>query len=83
MDVLERDPDKARLEPRSRALVEYALKLTRAPWTAVEADVEVLRAAGLSDAAIHDAASVAAYFNYVNRLASGLGVELEQSPQEK
>jgi len=37
-----------------------------------------LRAAGLSDSAIHDAACVVAYYNYVNRLASGLGVELEK-----
>ncbi len=41
------------------------------------ADVETLRGAGLSDAAIHDAAAVTAYFNFVNRLALGLGVELE------
>lgn len=69
----------APLGPRSRALVDYALKLTRAPWTAREADIDALRREGLNDRAIHDAASIAAYFNYVNRLASGLGVELEES----
>ena len=36
-----------------------------------------LRAAGFCDAAIHDAAQVAAYFAYINRVAAGLGVELE------
>ena len=43
-----------------------------------EADLRPLREQGLSDAAIHDAASVVAYFNFVNRLALGLGVELER-----
>jgi len=36
-----------------------------------------LRAAGLPDSAVHDAAAIAAYFNFVNRVALGLGVELE------
>jgi alkylhydroperoxidase family enzyme len=42
-----------------------------------EADVEALRAAGLTDSAILDVAQVTAYYAYVNRLADGLGVELE------
>jgi alkylhydroperoxidase family enzyme len=48
-------------------------------WISVEheADADTLRALGLGDAAIHDAACVAAYFNFVNRIALGLGVELE------
>ncbi len=65
------------LPPRERALVDYALKLTRAPGEMSAADVEALHRSGLSDAAIHDAAAVTAYFNFVNRIALGLGVELE------
>ena len=42
-----------------------------------ESDVGALRAAGLSDRAIHDAVQVGAYFSYINRVAQGLGVELE------
>lgn len=38
---------------------------------------ERLRAVGLSDEGIHSAAAVTAYFNFVNRIALGLGVELE------
>jgi alkylhydroperoxidase family enzyme len=41
------------------------------------ADTDDLSAEGLSDAAIHDAAAIIAYFNFVNRIAQGLGVELE------
>lgn len=39
-----------------------------------EADVETLRQVGLSDRAIHDATQVISYFNYINRVADGLGV---------
>ncbi len=43
----------------------------------VEEDLTSLRVAGLTDAGIHDAAAITAYFNFVNRVAQGLGVELE------
>lgn len=42
-----------------------------------ETDVEALRAAGLGDDEILDVCQIAAYYNFVNRLADGLGVELE------
>ena len=41
------------------------------------ADVEVLRGHGFSDAAVHDATQVIAYFNYINRIADCLGVDIE------
>lgn len=41
------------------------------------ADLEPLRAAGYSDEQIHGAAQVVAYFNYINRIADALGVDLE------
>ncbi|MCK5943947.1 MAG: hypothetical protein KAI24_18325 [Planctomycetes bacterium] len=41
-------------------------------------DVAALRSAGFSDAAVHDASQVVGYFNYINRIADALGVELEQ-----
>lgn len=40
-------------------------------------DVQALRQAGLDDRAIHDATQVISYFNYINRIAEALGVELE------
>ena len=59
-------------------MLDYAVKLTLAPWSMVEADVEALRSAGFEDAAILDVNQVAAYYAFVNRLADGLGVELEK-----
>lgn len=75
--ALESDLDAAPLVPRLRALVDYALKLTRQPHAITEDDLTRLRAAGFSDTAIHDVAAIASYFNFVNRVALGLGVELE------
>jgi uncharacterized peroxidase-related enzyme len=59
------------------ALCGYARKLTLGPAAMRESDLEPLRALGLDDRAIVDANQVVAYFNYVNRIAEGLGVDLE------
>lgn len=69
--------ENAPLEPAERALCAYAQKLTSTPEAMVEQDVLELRAAGWSDLEIQDACQVVAYFNYVNRLADGLGVAPE------
>lgn len=58
-------------------MLDYVVKLTQAPWDMVPADVEKLREQGFSDAAILDINQVTGYYAYVNRLADGLGVELE------
>ncbi len=67
----------AGLDQATKALLEYAEKLTRTPQLCDESDIETLRAAGWDDRGIHDAAQVCAYFNYINRIAEGLGVEPE------
>lgn len=71
------DYTTAPISPAERALLDYAMKLAREPWAMQQEDIERLRAAGWSDAAILDLAMVAAYYAFVNRLAQGLGVELE------
>ncbi|HSF87461.1 MAG TPA: peroxidase [Acidimicrobiia bacterium] len=67
----------AGLDRPTLALLEYAEKLTQTPEDCGPADVAALRIAGWSDRAVHDAAQVCAYFNYINRIADGLGVEPE------
>ena len=67
----------APLAPTDRALAEYAVKLTRTPGDMSPEDIERLRTHGLDDRAIHDAVQVIAYFNYINRVADGLGIEHE------
>lgn len=67
----------ADLAPADRAMLDFAVKLTRTPEAMGRADVEELRRHGLDDAAIHDVVQVTALFAYYNRLADGLGVDLE------
>ena len=73
----------ASLEDQDRAMLVYVEKLTLTPWDMLEEDVAALRQAGFSDAAILDINQVTAYYAYVNRLADGLGVELEPYWDEK
>jgi len=65
------------LGPADTVLCEYAEELSTAPATIGPAGVERLRAAGFDDRSIHDATQVIGYFNYINRLADGLGVDRE------
>jgi uncharacterized peroxidase-related enzyme len=58
-------------------ILGYALKLTRTPGAMQAADVEALRAAGLSEPEVFEVALLTGYFNYTNRVGEGLGVEPE------
>lgn len=77
-DALEAGPwREAPLEAAELAFCAYAEKLTQTPSQLCEADVEALRDAGWSDREIHDGCQVIAYFNYINRIADGLGIDPE------
>lgn len=65
------------MDPADRAMLDYVAQLTLEPATLTAAHVERLRQAGFDDQGIHDICNVAAYYAYVNRIADGLGVELE------
>ena len=67
----------APLSPQDRALCEYAEKLTREPAAMTVQDVARLRSVGFDDAGIHDSIQVIAYFNYINRVADAVHVDLE------
>ena len=68
-DVLERD----------LAMLSYAIRLTEEPASISEADIQRLRQHGFDDRAIHDLACCVSYFAFVNRIADGLGVLIEDS----
>ena len=59
------------------ALCRFAAKLTHDQHLSSPDDLDALRSVGFDDAAIHDAAQVVGYFNYISRLADALGVEPE------
>jgi len=60
----------ARLSPRERAMLDFAVKLTAEPWSIEDADREALRSAGFTERDIWDIAAVAGFFNMSNRVAS-------------
>ena len=72
-----RDWRSAPLGDADRALCAHAEKLTLRRHAIERADIEGLRGHGFDDTAIHDATQVVAYFNYITRVADGLGVEPE------
>lgn len=55
-----------------------AFALTLTPQAVTRAHVEALREAGYDDRSIHDACAIVAYFAFVNRIADGLGVQVER-----
>ena len=59
----------ADLDARQRAMLDFAWKLTTAPWEVDEPEREVLREAGLTDDEIFDLADVIGFFNMSNRFA--------------
>jgi uncharacterized peroxidase-related enzyme len=76
---MKEDWRQADIEPRLYAMLEYAEQLTTHPTGTGTEHIEKLRQVGLSDRDILDLNQVVAYFNYVNRIAEGLGVELEHT----
>ena len=71
------DYREASLSPRERALCDFAVKLTTLAAEIDETDSGALRAEGLSDREISDAIQVIGYFNYVTRVADGVGIDDE------
>ncbi len=71
------------LDAADRAMLLYAEKLNGDPGEMVEGDVLALRSAGFDDRGIHDICAIVAYYAFVNRIADGLGVELEPGEEEE
>ncbi|MFG1461635.1 peroxidase-related enzyme [Xanthobacter sp. DSM 24535] len=68
----------ARLEPRQRGMLDFAVKLTERPHEVEEADREGLRKLGFSERDIWDIAAVTGFFNMSNRIAGG--VDMRPNP---
>jgi alkylhydroperoxidase family enzyme len=69
--------DHPSLNPQDKAILTYAVKLTRTPASISKEDIDLLRAQNLDDRGIHDICAITSYFAFVNRMADGLGIELE------
>jgi alkylhydroperoxidase family enzyme len=62
------------ITPQERVMVDYVVKLTKDATKAWKDDIEELRAAGFDDRGILQITLIASWFNYINRVADGLGV---------
>lgn len=72
-----RDYREANIAARDRVLLDYAVALTCEPSERKLEDIERVREYGFDDVALLKATEIAAYYNFINRIASSLGVELE------
>ena len=75
------DYTKADLDPQTRGMLDYAVKLTREPWSVQQVDVQKLRDLDLSDEQILSVLLITCVFAFYTRLADGLGVEPPQGRQ--
>lgn len=77
MEAISRDYREADIGDEDRSMLDFAAKLTVAPQSMEVADIDDLRLHGFDDLGIHDIVVVTSYYAFVNRVADGLGVELE------
>jgi uncharacterized peroxidase-related enzyme len=82
VDLMATDYRQADLPASDRAMLDYVTKVTHRPRDVTGDDVAELREVGFDDRAIHDICAITAYFAFVNRIADGLGVELEPNHQD-
>ena len=73
------DYRSAGLTAREVALLDFAVKLTHTPSGTRRHDLDALRAHGLTDEQLVDAVHCVGYFNFINRVLDGLGVDPEPS----
>lgn len=82
MDAVIADYREAPMEDKLRALIDWCVKLTLTPAKHSEADVKHLRSHGWTDEEISATCFVASYFNFINRVADGLGVDIDTAMAE-
>ncbi len=68
------DYRRADLSPRQRAMLDFAVKVTKQPDTCDEADLDRLREHGFSDEDVWDIAEVASMYNFTNRMSMATGM---------
>ena len=76
------DYTKTDLDPQTRGMLDYATKLTRDPTSMQRSDVDALRNLGLNEEEILSIVLITCLFNFMTRLADGLGVEVPPGRQE-
>jgi uncharacterized peroxidase-related enzyme len=67
------DYRRAGLDARLRAILDYVIKITRSSVDCSEADIQALKAHGLTDEDVYDVIQTAAIYNFNNRVANASG----------
>ncbi len=83
MEQIKADWRKLDLSPAERAMLEFCEKLTLTPSSMTRQDTDRLREEGWTDRDILDITQVCAYFNYRDRMADALGVEIDEITIER
>lgn len=74
IEALETDYTTAPITEQERVMVDYVVKLTKDATKVWKDDIEGLRSVGFDDRGILQITLIAAWFNYINRVADSLGV---------
>lgn len=70
------------LDPKTRALLGYAKKLTERPGEVEDADIQALRSAGWDEGGIYEATALIAFFNFSGRLEAASGLPMDRIPKD-
>ena len=73
----------ADIDETTKAILEFAVKVTKAAPTITPADLERLRSYGLTDEALFAIVEIVGFFNYVNRIADAFGIELDDFLEQR
>lgn len=77
VEALEKDYTTAPITPQERVMLDYVVKLTKDATKVWKEDIDGLRSSGFDDRGILQITLIAAWFNYINRVADALGVGRE------
>ena len=69
------------MEPKTRALLRYASKLTETPSFVNQEDIAALKECGWSDQAIWEITALTSFFNFSGRLEAASGLPPDQIPE--
>ena len=78
---LKTNPADAPLGPQDKVMIDFALRLTQEPSSVRSENIDSLRAVGFSDEQTVDIVLITCIFNFMDRLADGLGVQLDPETQ--
>lgn len=70
------------LDPKTRALLSYAKKLTETPSLVGDADIDALREAGWDERGIYEATALISFFNFSGRMEAASGLPMDEIPPE-